>query len=141
MLRGWDGQSEKMRGVKWTFFPVKESLVRNLNSSEPPREVELVYLALVLSTLPLQFFLLSLVLPYHLWLPFLFLLYNLQAKLKSIESQLNEALNASDTRSTIGSEATSVISSPKIMESTADSSSVTKRLEEELAKRDALIEV
>jgi len=27
------------------------------------------------------------------------------------------------------------------MESTADSSSVTKRLEEELAKRDALIEV
>ena len=71
----------------------------------------------------------------------MFLLYNLQAKLKSIESQLNEALNASDTRSTIGSEATSVISSPKIMESTADSSSVTKRLEEELAKRDALIEV
>ncbi|KAG2611815.1 hypothetical protein PVAP13_4KG212200 [Panicum virgatum] len=65
---------------------------------------------------------------------------SLQAKLKSIESQLNEALNASDTRSTIGSEATSVISSPKIMESTADSSSVTKRLEEELAKRDALIE-
>ncbi|KAG2605505.1 kinesin-like protein KIN-14L [Panicum virgatum] len=65
---------------------------------------------------------------------------SLQAKLKSIESQLNEALNASDARSTIGSETTSVISSPKIMESTADSSSVTKRLEEELAKRDALIE-
>ena len=71
----------------------------------------------------------------------MFLLYNLQAKLKSIESQLNEALNASDARSTIGSETTSVISSPKIVESTADSSSVTKRLEEELAKRDALIEV
>ncbi|CAL5046787.1 unnamed protein product [Urochloa decumbens] len=65
---------------------------------------------------------------------------SLQAKLKSIESQLNEALNASDARSTIGSEAASVISSPKIMESTADSLSVTKRLEEELAKRDALIE-
>ncbi|CAN6202085.1 unnamed protein product [Urochloa humidicola] len=65
---------------------------------------------------------------------------SLQAKLKSIESQLNEALNASDARSTIGSEAASVISSPKIIESTADSSSVTKRLEEELAKRDALIE-
>ncbi|RLN11888.1 kinesin-like protein KCA2 [Panicum miliaceum] len=65
---------------------------------------------------------------------------SLQAKLKTIESQLNEALNASDARSTIGSEATSVISSPKITESTADSSSVTKRLEEELAKRDALIE-
>ncbi|CAN6178769.1 unnamed protein product [Urochloa humidicola] len=65
---------------------------------------------------------------------------SLQAKLKSIESQLNEALNASDARSTIGFEAASVISSPKIMESTADSSSVTKRLEEELAKRDALIE-
>ncbi|CAL5037517.1 unnamed protein product [Urochloa decumbens] len=65
---------------------------------------------------------------------------SLQAKLKSIESQLNEALNASDARSTIGSEAASVISSPKITESTADSLSVTKRLEEELAKRDALIE-
>lgn len=65
---------------------------------------------------------------------------SLQAKLKSIESQLNEALNASDARSTIGSESASVISSPKVTESTADSSSVTKRLEEELAKRDALIE-
>ncbi|KAG8076865.1 hypothetical protein GUJ93_ZPchr0006g40720 [Zizania palustris] len=64
---------------------------------------------------------------------------SLQAKLKSIESQLNEALNSSDARSTIGSESASVISTPK-MESTADSSSVTKRLEEELAKRDALIE-
>jgi hypothetical protein len=67
--------------------------------------------------------------------------YNLQAKLKSIESQLNEALNSSDARSTVGSESASVISTPKMMESTADSSSVTKRLEEELAKRDALIEV
>lgn len=76
-----------------------------------------------------------------LWLPFFFLLYNMQAKLKSIESQLNEALNASEARSTIGSESASVISSPKITESTADSPSVTKRLEEELAKRDALIEV
>uniref|UniRef100_A0A0E0HMQ6 Kinesin motor domain-containing protein n=1 Tax=Oryza nivara TaxID=4536 RepID=A0A0E0HMQ6_ORYNI len=65
---------------------------------------------------------------------------SLQAKLKSIESQLNEALNSSDARSTIGSESASVISTPKMMESTADSSSVTKRLEEELAKRDALIE-
>ncbi|KAK8455052.1 hypothetical protein SEVIR_4G075700v4 [Setaria viridis] len=65
---------------------------------------------------------------------------DLKAKLKSIESQLNEALNASDARSTIGSEAASVISSPKVTESTAESSSVTKRLEEELAKRDALIE-
>jgi hypothetical protein len=65
----------------------------------------------------------------------------LQAKLKSIESQLNEALNSSDARSTVGSESASAISTPKMTESTADSSSVTKRLEEELAKRDALIEV
>lgn len=71
----------------------------------------------------------------------LFCSYNLQAKLKSIESQLNDALNSSDARSTIGSESASVISTPKMMESTAESSSVTKRLEEELAKRDALIEV
>jgi hypothetical protein len=65
----------------------------------------------------------------------------LQARLKSIESQLNEAPSSSDARSTIGSESAFVISSPKVIESTADSSSVTKRLEEELAKRDALIEV
>lgn len=71
---------------------------------------------------------------YSLMLSIYLLLYNLQTKLKSIESQLNEALNASDARSTIGSESASVISSPKITESTADSSSVTKRLEEELAK-------
>jgi len=46
------------------FFPCKrDSLVHNLNSSELPREGELVYLALVLSTLSFQFFLLSLVLP------------------------------------------------------------------------------
>nr|CAD1826270.1 unnamed protein product [Ananas comosus var. bracteatus] len=66
---------------------------------------------------------------------------SLQAKLKTIESQLNEALNSSDSRSTLGSESgsTGVLSTPK-MEASVDSSSVTKKLEEELSKRDALIE-
>ncbi|KAJ4714545.1 Kinesin-like protein [Melia azedarach] len=53
----------------------------------------------------------------------------LQAKIKSIESQLNEALHSSKVRS--GSEPTG---------DGMDSSAVTKKLEEELKKRDALIE-
>ncbi|KAK1287527.1 Geminivirus Rep-interacting motor protein [Acorus calamus] len=68
---------------------------------------------------------------------------NLQAKLKSIESQLNEALHSSDARSTLVSESgsTGVLSTSKEAGESIDSSSVTKKLEEELAKRDALIEV
>ncbi|KAJ1699722.1 hypothetical protein LUZ63_008234 [Rhynchospora breviuscula] len=67
---------------------------------------------------------------------------SLQAKLKAIESQLKEALNSSEARSTFGSESgsTGVLSSTKALESTADSLQVTKKLEEELSKRDALIE-
>ncbi|KAK1313383.1 Geminivirus Rep-interacting motor protein [Acorus calamus] len=67
---------------------------------------------------------------------------NLQAKLKSIESQLNEALHSSDARSTLVSESgsTGVLSTSKEAGESIDSSSVTKKLEEELAKRDALIE-
>ncbi|PIN16985.1 Kinesin (KAR3 subfamily) [Handroanthus impetiginosus] len=65
----------------------------------------------------------------------------LQAKLKSLESQLNEALLLNETRSTNGSvshsgEHTSNKATGDDMETTA----VTKRLEEELKKRDALIE-
>ncbi|KAJ3695857.1 hypothetical protein LUZ60_001234 [Juncus effusus] len=67
---------------------------------------------------------------------------SLQAKLKAIESQLNEAINSSEAKSTFGSESgsTGVMSATKAIESTADSLLVTKKLEEELAKRDALIE-
>ncbi|KAL7135493.1 hypothetical protein ABFS83_11G100700 [Erythranthe nasuta] len=65
----------------------------------------------------------------------------LQAKLKSVESQLNEALLSKETRSTNGSvslsgEDTSKKSTGDDIESTA----VTKRLEDELKKRDTLIE-
>ncbi|KAK3211173.1 hypothetical protein Dsin_015879 [Dipteronia sinensis] len=65
----------------------------------------------------------------------------LQAKIKSIESQLNEALHSSEVRSTSGSELVPAVSS--ISNATGDgmdSSAVTKKLEEELKKRDALIE-
>lgn len=65
----------------------------------------------------------------------------LQAKINSIESQLNEALNSSEVRPTIRSEpvpATSSIS--KTTGDGMDSSAVSKKLDEELKKRDALIE-
>lgn len=64
----------------------------------------------------------------------------LQAKIKSIESQLNEALHSAEARST-GSEGPGVLS-PKATGDSIDSSAVTvtKKLEEELKKRDALIE-
>ncbi|THU70314.1 hypothetical protein C4D60_Mb08t23690 [Musa balbisiana] len=66
----------------------------------------------------------------------------LQARIKGIESQLNEAVQSSDTRSTSRSEtgSTGVVSTPKTAEDGADSSQVIKKLEEELSKRDALIE-
>lgn len=66
----------------------------------------------------------------------------LQAKIKGIESQLNEALRASDARSTVGSESGSsgVLSTPRQVNDSVDSSAVTRKLEEELSKRDALIE-
>ncbi|PKU66315.1 Geminivirus Rep-interacting motor protein [Dendrobium catenatum] len=63
---------------------------------------------------------------------------NLQAKIKSIESQLMEALSSSDLRSESGS--AGAFSSPKGVHDSVTSASVTKKLEEELSKRDALIE-
>nr|XP_048334782.1 kinesin-like protein KIN-14B isoform X2 [Ziziphus jujuba var. spinosa] len=59
----------------------------------------------------------------------------LQAKIKGIESQLNEALRSSEVRPTLSSE-----SGPGTTGDGMDSSTVTKKLEEELKKRDALIE-
>ncbi|XP_044501991.1 kinesin-like protein KIN-14B [Mangifera indica] len=65
----------------------------------------------------------------------------LQAKIKNIESQLNEALHSSEVRSTPGSAPGPAVSSiSKATEDGIDSSAVTKKLEEELKKRDALIE-
>lgn len=66
-----------------------------------------------------------------------------QDKLKGIESELNETLQSSDAHTTSRSETgpTGVLSNPKITEDTAESSQVIKKLEEELSKRDALIEV
>lgn len=57
----------------------------------------------------------------------------LQAKLKSIEAELKAALQSSENKSTkISSESTG---------EGIESAAVTKKLEEELQKRDALIEV
>ncbi|KAG1342270.1 putative Kinesin-like protein KIN-14L [Cocos nucifera] len=66
----------------------------------------------------------------------------LQTKIKGIEFQLNEALHSNDARSTVGSDSgsTGVLSTPRVVEESVDSSLVTKKLEEELSKRDALIE-
>ncbi|KAL0461424.1 UNVERIFIED_CONTAM: Kinesin-like protein KIN-14B [Sesamum latifolium] len=65
----------------------------------------------------------------------------LQAKLRSVESQLNEALLSNETRSTNGSgPQTGEQTSNKTTADDMDSTAVTKRLEDELKKRDALIE-
>ncbi|XP_031287639.1 kinesin-like protein KIN-14B isoform X2 [Pistacia vera] len=69
------------------------------------------------------------------------IIQTLQAKIKNIESQLNEALHSSEVRSTPGSAPGHALSSiSKATEDGMDSSAVTKKLEEELKKRDALIE-
>ncbi|XP_042038788.1 kinesin-like protein KIN-14B [Salvia splendens] len=65
----------------------------------------------------------------------------LQAKLKTVESQLNEALLIHETRTTNGSVSQAEEnSSNKATGDDMDSAAVTKRLEDELKKRDALIE-
>ncbi|KAL1196407.1 Kinesin-like protein KIN-14B [Cardamine amara subsp. amara] len=60
---------------------------------------------------------------------------NLQSKVKDLESQLSEALKSDMTRSRDPLESHS-----RAPGNTVDSSAVTKKLEEELKKRDALIE-
>ncbi|KAL0423154.1 UNVERIFIED_CONTAM: Kinesin-like protein KIN-14B [Sesamum radiatum] len=65
----------------------------------------------------------------------------LQAKLRSVESQLNEALLSNETRTANGSgPQTGEQTSNKTTADDMDSTAVTKRLEDELKKRDALIE-
>ncbi|KAI3462126.1 hypothetical protein Pfo_018789 [Paulownia fortunei] len=65
----------------------------------------------------------------------------LQAKLNSVESQLNEALLSNETRSTNGpGSQTGELTSNKATGDDMDSTAVTRRLEDELKKRDALIE-
>lgn len=56
--------------------------------------------------------------------------------MKDLESQLSKALKSDMTRSRDPLE-----SQPRAAENTVNSSAVTKKLEEELKKRDALIEV
>ncbi|XP_059624154.1 kinesin-like protein KIN-14B [Cornus florida] len=68
-------------------------------------------------------------------------IHTLQDKLRSIESQLNESRHSSEGRLMMGSESKHVAQSiPKAAGDGLDSAVVTKKLEEELIKRDALIE-
>ncbi|KAG7601820.1 Kinesin motor domain [Arabidopsis thaliana x Arabidopsis arenosa] len=66
---------------------------------------------------------------------------NLQAKITDLESQVSEAVRSDTTRTGDALQSQDIFSPiPKAVEGTTDSSSVTKKLEEELKKRDALIE-
>ncbi|KAL9241385.1 hypothetical protein vseg_015503 [Gypsophila vaccaria] len=60
---------------------------------------------------------------------------NLQASVKKLEQQVNETLHSAESRPGIAIEANT-----KVESDNADTSAVTKKLEEELLKRDALIE-
>ncbi|XP_021275052.1 kinesin-like protein KIN-14B isoform X2 [Herrania umbratica] len=64
----------------------------------------------------------------------------LQAKLRSLESQLNEAIHSSEGKSFSSEMRSGVSTISKTAADGMDSSAVTKKLEEELKKRDALIE-
>lgn len=61
-----------------------------------------------------------------------------QEKLKTLDVTLSEALSSSDVKSESGSEVQSI---SRETGDGMDSSAVSKKLEEELKKRDALIEV
>jgi len=66
----------------------------------------------------------------------------MQAKITDLESQVSEAVRSDTTRTGDALQSQDIFSPiPKAVEGTTDSSSVTKKLEEELKKRDALIEV
>ncbi|KAM0952546.1 putative minus-end-directed kinesin ATPase [Dioscorea sansibarensis] len=66
---------------------------------------------------------------------------SLQDKLKVMEAQLDEVRRSNDSQSALRSESGSLgVSAPKATGDSVNSSNVTRKLEEELAKRDALIE-
>lgn len=66
----------------------------------------------------------------------------MQAEIKALELKLMEAINSKEAKSVVGSESGPAVSSiPKSTGDVMDSSAVSKKLEEELVKRDALIEV
>jgi len=66
----------------------------------------------------------------------------IQAKIGSLEIQLNESLRSSNTRLNVVPETVSgALSNSRTTGDVMDSSAITSKLEEELKKRDALIEV
>ncbi|KAE9614469.1 putative minus-end-directed kinesin ATPase [Lupinus albus] len=66
---------------------------------------------------------------------------SLQAKITTLETQLNEALSSRETKSSLVPDADSTTQSNSSQTGdVVDTSAVTKKLEEELKKRDALIE-
>ncbi|KAK9162857.1 hypothetical protein Syun_003759 [Stephania yunnanensis] len=68
------------------------------------------------------------------------IIQTLKVKIKSIESQVNEAFNSTNAKSIGGSETGSIGVFSTSTANGVDSSTVAKKLEEELAKRDALIQ-
>lgn len=66
----------------------------------------------------------------------------IQAEIRTLETQLNEALRSSESRSKFVLEKSSeTLSDSRPTGDGMETSAVTKKLEEELKKRDALIEV
>ncbi|XWS41648.1 hypothetical protein CRYUN_Cryun17cG0100400 [Craigia yunnanensis] len=68
------------------------------------------------------------------------MIQTLQAKLKCLESQLNEAIRSSEAKSLSSEMGSGVSTISRTAADGMDSLAVTKKLEEELKKRDALIE-
>jgi len=65
----------------------------------------------------------------------------MQAKIRTLETQLNESIKAQPRSIPVSEPESADVSNSKLTGDGIDSSAVTRKLEEELKKRDALIEV
>ncbi|XP_047167232.1 kinesin-like protein KIN-14L [Vigna umbellata] len=65
---------------------------------------------------------------------------SLQAKIRTLETQLNETIKAQSSSISVSEPESADLSNSKFTGDGIDSSAVTRKLEEELKKRDALIE-
>lgn len=78
-------------------------------------------------------------LPDNSRVPFFF--YLMQAKIRTLETQLSETVKAQPRSIPVSEPESADLSNSKLTGDVIDSSAVTRKLEEELKKRDALIEV
>jgi len=65
----------------------------------------------------------------------------MQAKIRTFETQLNETIKGQSSSISVSEPEPADLSNSKLTGDGIDSSAVTRKLEEELKKRDALIEV